>query len=227
MYLLRLVFPWCAPIHLALTYTFSLGHAISDTSSYCTVTSSEGTYNMSLDPVPSSPFLQKSPCQSLETEPASPREATEPACAPMLRRRPEQRCTMPSSRLDGAQIRGARRAGGSRRAKIFFSDGARDVRAKARHRQQRQRRRQSTPSVAKADRRWPARPLPRSRWRRRHRVPRSGMLSDHAVSVPGAAAKLSHMCEPRIFLLILSGTACDGLMVVSFCAEKQCCYTTL
>ena len=176
-------------------------------------------YNGSLDSVPSSPFLQKkSPCRSLETEPASSREATEPARAPMLRRRPEQRCTMPSSRLDGAQIRGARRAGGSRRAKIFFSDGARDVRAKARHRQQRRRRRQSTPSVAKADRRRPARPLPRSRsgfalgadaddlqllphggsedpytghWRRRHHVPRSGMLSDHAVSVPGAAAKLS------------------------------------
>jgi len=68
-------------------------------------------YNGSLDSVPSSPFLQKSPCRSLETEPASPREATEPARAPMLRRRPEQRCTMPSSRLDGAQIRGARRGG--------------------------------------------------------------------------------------------------------------------
>ena len=151
----------------------------------------------------------------------------------MLRRRPEQRCTMPSSRLDGAQIRGARRAGGSRRAKIFFSDGARDVRAKARHRQ---RRRQSTPSVAKADRRRPARPLPRSRsgfalgadaddlqlllhggsedpctrhWRRRHHVPRSGMLSDHAVSVPGVAAKPSHMCEPRICLLIQARVVMD------------------
>ena len=43
---------------------------------------------------------------------------------------------------------------------------------------------------------------------------------------PGRGSQaILHVQTP--YLSSDSGTGCDGLMVVSFCAEKQCCYTTL
>ena len=59
----------------------------------------------SLNPVPSMQFLRKTPHTSLETEQASPHEATGTSRAPRQRRRLQQRCT---ARLLDSSLRGSR-----------------------------------------------------------------------------------------------------------------------
>ena len=64
-------------------------------------------YNGSLSPVSSLHFLRKTPCASLETAPALPRETTGMSRSPMHRRQLQQRCTAEST------ARGSRARGGS------------------------------------------------------------------------------------------------------------------
>ena len=65
----------------------------------------KGMYDGSLNPVSSTQFLRKTPCTSLETEQASPREATGTSRAPRRRRRLQQRCM---ARLLNSSLRGSR-----------------------------------------------------------------------------------------------------------------------
>ena len=82
----------------------------------------EGTYNGSLNPVPSMQFLRKTHRTSLETERASPREATGTSRAPRRRRRLQQRCT---ARLLESSLRGSRALA---RAVVVWSRAGRNYR---------------------------------------------------------------------------------------------------
>ena len=71
----------------------------------------KGMYDGSLNPVSSTQFFRKTPCTSLETERASPHEATGTSRAPRRRRRLQQRCT---ARLLDSSLCGSRHPGRSR-----------------------------------------------------------------------------------------------------------------